>query len=121
LPTRPFSCALAAKTDPVGTLRRKLRSDSGQQPSLSEKLRPVLEAQYRAHKKWTYQLHFDNLCVLVQKQADLGPMPSYVSVRRCMKSHGLVRKRLARAKDTAGVCKVEERLETREVRSYESE
>ena len=45
--------ALAAKNDPVGTLRRKLRSDSGQQPSLGEKLRPILEAQYRAHKKWS--------------------------------------------------------------------
>jgi putative transposase len=113
--------ARAAKTDPVGTLRRKLRSDSGQQPSLSQKLRPVLEAQYRAHKKWTYQLHFDNLGVLVQKQPDLGPMPSYTSVRRYMKSHGLVRKRLARARDTAGALKAEQRLETREVRSFESE
>lgn len=113
--------ALAAKNDPVGTLRRKLRSDSGQQPSLSEKLRPVLEAQYRAHKKWTYQLHFDNLRVLVRQQGDLGPLPSYTSVRRYMQSHGLIRKRLARAKDTAGTLRAEKRLETREVRSYESE
>ena len=116
-----YYSALAAKTDPVGRLRRKVRSDSGQQSSLNEKLRPVLEAQYRAHKKWTYQLHFDNLCVLVQGQADLGPMPSYTSVRRYMKSHGLVRKRLARAKETAGGLKAEQRLETREVRSFESE
>ncbi len=113
--------ALAAKTDPVGTLRRKVRSDSGQQPSLSEKVRPVLEAQYHAHKKWTYQLHFDNLTVLVRQQPDLGPMPSYTSVRRYMQSHGLLRKRLARARDTAGTLKAERRLETREVRSYESE
>ena len=113
--------ALAAKTDPIGTLRRKLRSDSGQQPSLSEKLRPVLEAQYRAHKKWSYQLHFDNLRVLVGQQADLGPMPSYTSVRRYMQSHGLIRKRLARAKDTAGTLQAEKRLDAREVRSFESE
>jgi transposase InsO family protein len=113
--------ALTAKTDPVGMLRRKLRSDSGQQPSLSEKMRPVLEAQYHAHKKWTYQLHFDNLRVLVRQQDDLGPMPSYTSVRRYMQSHGLIRKCLARARDTAGTLKAERRLETREVRSYESE
>lgn len=113
--------SLAAKADPVGTLRRKLRSDSGQQSSLSEKLREVIEAQYRAHKKWSYQLHCDNLRVLARQQSDLGPMPSYASVRRYMKSHGLVRKRLARAKDTAGMLKAERRLETREVRSYESE
>ena len=118
---RWYYSALAAKTDPVGRLRRKLRSDSGQQPSLNEKLRPVLEAQYRTHKKWSYQLHFDNLRVLVQKQVDLGPMPSYTSVRRYMKNHGLIRKRLARAKDTTGALKAEQRLETREVRSFESE
>jgi putative transposase len=118
---RWYYSALAAKTDPVGTLRRKLRSDSGQQPSLSEKLRPILEAQYRAHKKWSYQLHFDNLCVLVQKQGELGPMPSYTTVRRYMKSHGLVRKRIARAAGTAGALKAEERLHALEVRSYESE
>jgi transposase InsO family protein len=113
--------ALAAKADPVGVLRRKLRSDSGQQPSLNEKLRPLVEAQYRAHKKWSYQLHFDNLCVLAQKQPELGPMPSYASVRRYMKSHGLVRKRIARATGTTGALKAEERLQALEVRSYESE
>lgn len=118
---RWYYAARAAKNDPVATLRRKLRSDSGQQPSLSEKLRPIIESQYRAHKKWTYQLHFDNLRVLVQRQADLGLMPSYASLRRYMQSHGLIRKRLARAKDTAGSLKAERRLETREVRSYESE
>jgi transposase InsO family protein len=118
---RWYYSALAAKSDPVGTLRRKLRSDSGQQPSLSEKLRPILGAQYRAHKKWTYQLHFDNLGVLVQQQVDLGPMPSYTSVRRYMKNHGLVQKILARAKGTGGALKAEKRLETREVRSCESE
>ncbi len=113
--------ALAAKTDPVAPLRRKLRSDSGQQPSFSQKLRQVLQAQYRAHKRWSYQLHFDNLRVLVQQQPDLGPMPSYPSVCRYMKKHGLNRRRLARAKDTAGALKAETRLETREVRSFESE
>lgn len=118
---RWYYAALAAGADPVGRLRRKLRCDSGQQPSLPDQLRPVLEAQYRAHKKWTYQLHCDNLRVVVQQQPDLGPMPSYTSIRRYMKSHGLVRKRLARAKDTAGALKAEQRLETREVRSYEFE
>jgi putative transposase len=118
---RWYYSAIAAKTDPVASLRRKLRNDSGQQPSLHEKLRPVLDSQYRDHKKWSYQLHFDNLCALVQKQTDLGPMPSYASVRRYMKSHGLIRKRLVRAVGTLGAIKAEERLRTREVRSYESE
>lgn len=118
---RWYYSALAAKTDPVASLRRKLRNDSGQQPSLNETLRPVLESQYQTHKKWSYQLHFDNLCALVQKQPDLGPMPSYASVRRYMKSHGLIRKHLVRAIGTVGAIKAEERLRTREVRSYESE
>jgi len=118
---RWYYSALAAHADPIGGLRRKLRRDSGQQPSLNDKLRPLVEAQYRAHKKWSYQLHYDNLCVLVQKQTDLGPMPSYASVRRYMKSHGLIRKRIARATGTLAALKAEERLQAREVRSFESE
>ena len=39
-----YYSALAARVDPIGALRRKLRSDCGQQSSVNEKLRPVLEA-----------------------------------------------------------------------------
>ena len=38
---------------------------------------------------WSYQLHFDNLAVVAEQQPQAGPMPSYVSLLRSMKSHGL--------------------------------
>src|SRR5262249_6441946 len=52
--------ARRAPVDPVGRLRRRLRSDAGQQPSVTESLRQALQAQYEAHRSWSYQLHVDN-------------------------------------------------------------
>jgi len=43
---RWFYKARAAGSDPVGALRRKVRSDAGTHPSLSEVQRRALEAQY---------------------------------------------------------------------------
>jgi len=119
---RWYYATRSAKADPVGILRRSVRKDSGQQRSLNDDLRRMIETQYRAHKRWSYQLHFDNLRVLVQ--SDPSPslsIPSYSTVLRYMKSHGLVRKSLPRGKDTPGFRRAEKRLEAREVRSYESE
>jgi transposase InsO family protein len=117
---RWYYAARSAKADPVGILRRSVRKDSGQQRSLNDDLRRMIETQYRAHKRWSYQLHFDNLRVLVQADPSLS-IPSYSTVLRYMKTHGLVRKPLPRGKDTPGLRRAEERLEAREVRSYESE
>src|SRR5512136_651366 len=41
---RWYYLALNAKQDPVGALRRKLRSDSGQHPALSSRLQEALIA-----------------------------------------------------------------------------
>ena len=38
--------------DPVGVLRRRVRSDVGRHPSLSERLRDQLAQQYAAHRGW---------------------------------------------------------------------
>jgi len=38
--------------------------------------------QHRQHPSWTYQLHYDNLAVLVEQEPELGPLPAYISVRR---------------------------------------
>jgi putative transposase len=118
---RWYYAARAAKVDPVGVLCRSVRKDSGQQRSLNDDLRRMIERQYRAHKRWSYQLHFDNLRVLLQADPSRHSIPSYSTVLRYMKSHGLVRKSLPRGKDTPGLRRAEQRLETREVRSYESE
>jgi len=107
--------------DPVGVLRRKVRKDLGQQLSMGEQLKAALLSQYGAHKSWSYQLHADNLGALVEADAKKGPMPSYSTVRRFMKATGLAKRRRLSSKETAGALKAEQRLDEREVRSYEAE
>src|ERR1700674_5284576 len=40
--------------------------------------------RYRQHPNWSYQLHTDNLVVLIEKEPTLGAPPSYTSVLRFM-------------------------------------
>src|SRR5205823_3010542 len=118
---RWYYAARRERRDPVGILRRKIRKDAGEQFALNADLARVLEAQYRRHRRWSYQLHVDNLVVLVEEKPDLGPLPSYSSVLRYMKSHGWIRQTLGPSKMTAGLERAQARLETREVRSFEAE
>lgn len=113
--------ALKEPKDPVGVLARKIRNDHGTHPSLTAELRAELLAQYRQHPGWSYQLHADNLAARVEFDPKLGPRPSYPSVRRFMKAHGLFKRRRRGRGHTAGVETAEERFETLEIRSYESE
>jgi len=99
---RWYYAAREAKDDPVGILRRALRKDSGQHPSLDKDLRRIIDAQYRAHKQWSYQLHYDNLRALAQTNPSPLSVPSYSSVMRFMKDHGFIRKSLPRGKRTPG-------------------
>jgi len=73
---RWFYRALKERSDPVGVLRRKLRTDAGQQPAMSDTMRQVVLAQYAAHKSWSVQLHHDNLAALAETRADLRPCPA---------------------------------------------
>lgn len=106
--------------NPVGVLRRKVRKDLGQQTAVAGALADALVRQYQQHKSWSAQLHNDNLAVLVEQDGSLGPMPSYSSVRRYLKAKGLVRRRRLRP-DRPGEARAQERVETREVRSFEAE
>jgi len=110
-----------APLDPVTPLRRRLRSDAGQQPGISERLRQVVRAQYDAHRSWSYQLHVDNLRVLVQADPALGPLPSYSTVRRYMQAQGLLRQRRHTARDRPGSDRIDPSRHPREVRSFEVE
>jgi len=109
------------KRDPLQALRRQIRSDQGQHPALSPKLRELLLTQYRQHPNWSYQLHSDNLAVLAQKEPALGSAPSYASVLRYMKNHGLIKRPRRGPVHSPGAQAAEHRLESREVRSYESQ
>jgi transposase InsO family protein len=118
---RWYYTARREKLDPVGVLRKRPRSDRGKHRSLSHKLREVLRAQHKEHPGWSFQLHFDNLLVLVQADRTLGKMPSYPSLRRFMKAQGLLRRRRAKRHGAPGTQPLEVCHEPREVRSFEAD
>lgn len=104
--------------DPVSALRRQVRFDAGNNRALTGQLLTKLEHQYRQHPSWSYQLHADNLVALAEEKPSLGTAPSYSTVRRGMKKRGWLKR--PRQGTTAGQRRAQERLENREVRSYEA-
>lgn len=112
--------ALGAKQGPVEVLKRKIRSDQGTHPALSSGVAELLTVQHRQHPNWSYQLHTDNLAVLVEQRPELGSMPAYVSVLRFMKSHGLLKRSRRGPLQSPGAQAAERRHEARETRSYEN-
>lgn len=97
--------------DPLHELRRKVRKDAGAFKSVSLELRGAIRAQFREHPTWSYQLHYENLDAVVEKHPELGPLPSYTTVRRYMRAQGYVRQKR----------RTDHRVHhsAREVRSYE--
>lgn len=110
---RWYYTARNAPRDPVHELRRKVRRDAGQQPSLSSGLREALRAQYADHPGWSATLHADNLAALAAEHPELGRVPSDSTVRRYLHAQGLERRRQRRGRRVA--------TPPREVRSYEAE
>ncbi len=111
-----------AGADPVAVLRRRPRRDRGEQHTIGSRLSDALRRQYEAHPRWSYQLHLDNLAVLVAEQPELGPLPSYPSLRRYMVAHGWPRHRprTSGGSPLAGSQAMTAELTAREVRSYEA-
>ena len=104
--------------DPIAALGRKIRRDAGIRWAMSEPLLAALKGQYHAHRRWNGQLHYDNLAATVQQDPRLGPMPSYKTLLRCMRDNGWLRSHEP-AQPTAGQQRAAQRLQDREVRSYE--
>ncbi len=112
----------ALKTqNPVDALARKIRSDAGQPIAMSQKLLAILQKQYENYPNWSYQLHADNLAAIIKQQPELGEFPSYSTILRRMKEKGWYKKGGSHRPQTPGQKEARERLEKREVRSYESE
>ena len=103
--------------DPVQALGRKSREDRGKTRVWMPALLLALEHQYRSYQHWSYKLHADNLVALAKEKPELGDVPSYTTIRRIMKKRGWVKRK--KIKQTAGQAQAAERLEKREVRSYE--
>ena len=106
--------ARAAHQDPVRALRTRPRTDAGRVRAMSAALVAALRSQYRDHPSWSAQLHHDNLQVRVDADPSVGPMPSYATLTRVMRSLGLVRQRRRVHHQTERPA-----AESREVLSYE--
>ncbi len=110
------------RQSPVTALRKKPRKDRGWQRSLSERMERVLRAQYAEHPSWTARLHHDNLVTCAKNDMTLGAVPSYATVRRFLRKKGLRKlPRRPKRNPTAGQLQAAQRLEQREVRTYEVE
>ena len=113
--------ARSASRDPVGALRNRVRQDVGTHASLSPLLRQAVQRQHDDHPSWSVQLHYDNLEQLVLREPTIGSLPSYPTLLRYMKRQGLTRRKRLPRHPTPGQLLARERLERREVRSYETE
>jgi putative transposase len=107
--------------DPVKALKRKPRSDLGKTTAIGSLMSEELQRQYGLYPRWSYQLHRDNLAALVEQKPELGQVPSYSTVFRHMKERGWIKKRSPPRNPTPGQNQAIQRLEKREVRSFESE
>jgi len=82
--------------DPIKALERKVPKHAGTQPSVSVAVGAEIKRLRREHPRWTFQLVHDNLAPLSATNAALLPLPSYASVCRYMKQHGLLKARRPR-------------------------
>jgi transposase InsO family protein len=98
---------------PIEALARKVPSHAGTHPSISTAVTEVIRTLRSQHPRWSMQLVHDNLAALAREKPDLGPLPSYPTVCRYMKHHGLGKRRKLRRHEQ------EPGFVPRERRSYE--
>lgn len=121
---RWYYAAKNKKSNPVGALRAKPRSDQGITRSMNEVVKKWLSDNYQSHPSWSRKLHADNLRVwleIVSRTSPQAQMPSYASVVRYMTRRGFSKIMRARSPMSPGQQKARARLDQREVRSYEAE
>jgi putative transposase len=107
--------------NPMAALRRQVRRDAGVRRACGDALVSYLHQQYLDYPTWSYWLHHGNIVAYVAQKPDVGPSPSYPTVRRLMHEKGWRKiRRRRRQNPTAGQQAAEERLLTHEVRSYEA-
>lgn len=108
------------RPDPVESLKRKVRFDAGSMPAMGEQRISILNQQYRDHPSWSYQLHTDNFSVLIREKEPDMLAPSYSTVKRYMKRHGLLRKKKSRNHLRPAAIEAFERSQRRETRLFEA-
>lgn len=107
--------------DPVGSLRRKLRSDSGTTRHMSLEIKNWLQNNYRNYMNWSYRLHYDNLIAHLNAHPEDGMPPSYASVVRYMQRMGYRKTPRPRSPLSPGLERAFERRQSYEIRSFENE
>ena len=88
-----YYAAIHGGDDPIAKLRRTPRSDRLRQPSISEESAKRIRGIWTAHSDWTMQLISDELAAQIKKYQPGERVPSYPSVCRFLKKHGLYRRR----------------------------
>ena len=99
--------------DPIKALERKMAKHAGTHPSVSTIVGDEIKTLRKQHPRWTFQLVHDNLKALAETTPSLAPLPSYASVCRYMKRHGLLKARRPRRHEA------DPAFVARERRSYE--
>jgi putative transposase len=89
-----------AEQDPIRALERKVHKHAGTHPAISEAVAEEIRKLRRDHPRWSYQLVRDNLVVIAREQPRLGLVPSYTTICRYMKHHGLGKRRKPRRHET---------------------
>jgi putative transposase len=88
--------AAKGEAEPIRALERKVPSHVGTHPSISAAAQAAIRELRREHPRWSFQLVHDNLHALGGERPELGVLPSYATVCRFMKHHGLGRGRRPR-------------------------
>ena len=116
---RWYYVARAEKRSPVARLCRRVRSDHGSSRRITDETFQLLNSQYREHPAWSKKLHADNLRVALRHSTKA--VPSYQTICRFMNRQGLVRRHCSNRSNRAGHRAALSRLESYEVRTFESE
>ena len=113
-----FYAAKNEPLEPIRALERKVHACAGSHPSLGAALREAILAQHRAHPRWSFKLHHDNLIAQARTQPELGRVPGVATLRRFMKSRGLVKQKKPRIRRMSEDLQARV-FEARERRSFE--
>lgn len=79
--------------NPIAALERKVPSHAGTHPRITPQVEEAIRGLRRDYPRWTQQLVFDNLVALRRNKPELGELPSYPTVCRFMRDHGLHQQR----------------------------
>ena len=116
-----YYTASAEKAGPVEVLQRKIRSDQGQHPAVSRQPWSTQLTAIPAAPQLELPTSRRQPGGAGRERSRPGARPSYASVLRFMKDHGLIKRPRRGPVHSPGAQAAEHRFETREVRSYENQ